>query len=133
MLRAVWENKYFARPKVEQDINFPTLRVAKYNASESYCNLIFLLLYIFELLKQEDIQFIELSSIYLLSRRDVMSMEKSSAARHVPISIYGTVFVNNIIRIFLSVESYSRFKIYLYFRKKNYRYIIKLYIILHLL
>ena len=120
LLRAVWENKYFARPKVEQDINFPTLRVAKYNASESYCNVIFLLLYTFELLKQEDIH----SSIYLLSRRDVTSMEKSSTQRHAPISIYGTVFVTNIIRIFLSVESYSRFKIYLYFRKKNYRYII---------
>ena len=30
---------------------------------------------------------------------------QSSAARHAPISIYGTVFVTNIIRIFLSVES----------------------------
>ena len=105
LLRAVWENKYLQNTTLQ----------------ESYCNLIFRLLYTFELLKQKDMH----SSSYLLSRRDVRSMAKISAARHAPISIYGNVFVTNIIRIFLSVESYSRFKIYLYFRKKMYRYIIR--------
>jgi hypothetical protein len=45
-------------------------------------------------------------------------------------SIYGTVFVTNIIRTFLSVEAYLcdevylRFKVILYFREKICRYII---------